>query len=596
MELVYLWVEDYKNIKKQGFNFSPRFDCKFHDKYDENNKLKDDCLLEINPKKYISIFPDNINITAIVGENGSGKSSIIEVLIKLFYSRIDKPIQKINAFLIINNKSNYVISLNKTPINNTLKEIKAVDFYNLFLNYSLEMTSFMESLKEKDQLMNFEPAKKDMGFRNLIDLDNLHYKNRKQIISIYNKLQKIDILNTFFNPKEIIVSYQHQGELLINIDSQGQYYLNIHIESLCLKLFEDDPKHDKFLREQKFTTIRDDINNLYQNYKLKELNLIYILIEMFNYEEYFNHMLIYKQIKKNLEKAYLSNGKIKDSTSIINENLKIIMNQSISKNLTKIKDALLFNNYLKSNDISNKLKDEIRIPINTNHIEAFTVEWLHIDFFEETKTFKQLSNGEQTLFMILINIFTHIKKSKAKEFNIFFDEMETTLHPKWQKKIFSELILILSKYNKQINLFLMTHSPFILSDIPKENVIFLKDGEQIQALDKKQTFGANIHTLLSDGFFMSDGLMGEFAKNKIEEIKKFYDANKDLKKEDANFNTQKIDYELKKEKFKHIQSIIGEPFLQTVIKNYLDELEILFNGKNQFLDKEIERLQSLKDK
>jgi len=24
MELVYLWVEDYKNIKRQGFNFSPR--------------------------------------------------------------------------------------------------------------------------------------------------------------------------------------------------------------------------------------------------------------------------------------------------------------------------------------------------------------------------------------------------------------------------------------------------------------------------------------------------------------------------------------------------------------------------------------------
>ena len=24
MELVYLWVEEYKNIKNQGFNFSPR--------------------------------------------------------------------------------------------------------------------------------------------------------------------------------------------------------------------------------------------------------------------------------------------------------------------------------------------------------------------------------------------------------------------------------------------------------------------------------------------------------------------------------------------------------------------------------------------
>ena len=27
MELVYLWVEKYKNIEKQEFNFSPRFEC-----------------------------------------------------------------------------------------------------------------------------------------------------------------------------------------------------------------------------------------------------------------------------------------------------------------------------------------------------------------------------------------------------------------------------------------------------------------------------------------------------------------------------------------------------------------------------------------
>ena len=29
MELVYLWVEEYKNIIGQGFNFSPRFECSY---------------------------------------------------------------------------------------------------------------------------------------------------------------------------------------------------------------------------------------------------------------------------------------------------------------------------------------------------------------------------------------------------------------------------------------------------------------------------------------------------------------------------------------------------------------------------------------
>ena len=109
-----------------------------------------------------------------------------------------------------------------------------------------------------------------------------------------------------------------------------------------------------------------------------------------------------------------------------------------------------------------------------------------------------------------------------------------------------------------------------------------------------KTFGTNIHTLLSDGFFMSDGLMGEFAKSKINEIKDFYDANKNLKKEYPNFESKKDEFEENKEYFRNIQKIIGEPFLQTIIKNYLDELEILFNGKKEFLDKEIERLKELR--
>ncbi len=35
MELVYLWVEDYKNIKKQGFNFAPRFHYEYNEKNSE---------------------------------------------------------------------------------------------------------------------------------------------------------------------------------------------------------------------------------------------------------------------------------------------------------------------------------------------------------------------------------------------------------------------------------------------------------------------------------------------------------------------------------------------------------------------------------
>ena len=83
MELIYLYIEDYKNIKNQGFNFSSKFTCK----YDEVKKT-----LQIDEKNnhIENFFGENINVTAIVGENGSGKSRILETFTKtdsnfLFY-------------------------------------------------------------------------------------------------------------------------------------------------------------------------------------------------------------------------------------------------------------------------------------------------------------------------------------------------------------------------------------------------------------------------------------------------------------------------------------------------------------------------------
>ena len=93
MELVYLWVDSYKNIRNQGFNFSPRFECEFKDgnlticdKKEKDNKCKN--------KDYIeNFFGKNINVTAIVGENGSGKSSLIIFLMKEIFKNNNECIE-----------------------------------------------------------------------------------------------------------------------------------------------------------------------------------------------------------------------------------------------------------------------------------------------------------------------------------------------------------------------------------------------------------------------------------------------------------------------------------------------------------------------
>ena len=69
----------------------------------------------------------------------------------------------------------------------------------------------------------------------------------------------------------------------------------------------------------------------------------------------------------------------------------------------------------------------------------------------------------------------------------------------------------------------------------------------------------------------------DFKSANENEIKKFYEMVKFLKsKQKRNL---KILYLFKIKKFNHIQSIIGEKFLQTIIKNYLDELEQIFDNE-----------------
>jgi polyhydroxyalkanoate synthesis regulator phasin len=128
---------------------------------------------------------------------------------------------------------------------------------------------------------------------------------------------------------------------------------------------------------------------------------------------------------------------------------------------------------------------------------------------------------------------------------------------------FLNLILnIFKNYSIKLNIILTSHSTFILSDLPKENIIFLEKGKQVYPFeDGKQTFGANIHTLLSHGFFMKEGLMGEFAKSKIDDVIKY--LNNDIKSTITTDNSAQ-----------NIINIIGEPIikreLQRMLKNKME--------------------------
>ena len=70
MELVYLWVKKYKNIENEGFNFSPKFECKYYKESKnltivDKKHIKNNTTVELDhffPKKYYPYLAISLQI------------------------------------------------------------------------------------------------------------------------------------------------------------------------------------------------------------------------------------------------------------------------------------------------------------------------------------------------------------------------------------------------------------------------------------------------------------------------------------------------------------------------------------------------------
>lgn len=177
----------------------------------------------------------------------------------------------------------------------------------------------------------------------------------------------------------------------------------------------------------------------------------------------------------------------------------------------------------------------------------FSIDFELEDLQDHKIQFGNLSSGEQQMILninaiqyhlynlqsvhdtsekiVEINNRTEIKaRVEYENINIILDEIELYYHPEMQRLLVKNLMdsfeNIRSKGEKgikSINVCFLTHSPFILSDIPSENVLRLDENINEGEAEIEETFAANINDLLANGFFM-ETLMGEFADSKITRV------------------------------------------------------------------------------
>lgn len=351
----------------------------------------------------------------------------------------------------------------------------------------------------------------------------------------------------------------------------------------------------------------DEVNRHYKNAAINYLIMKTIKIFMTypRYQEMRNNLVNSKS-----DQIDLRNDKLKDFlTKLWNDH------SHITVKLRRTLNYLRYDHIGKSKSFQiHKLATKIDTIIeqntsNSNHPAVETDEMLPppifaIDFLlydkkdvkkEHKIPFSTMSSGEKQITYILCSLYYYMlcldsahRYSKNiqsykndsnhieyEHINIIFDEIELYFHPEMQRTFISTLLHGLQqlpfKKIKSLHFMMVTHSPFVLSDIPIQNILFLeKNGQQASKKDMV-SFGANIHTMLVNNFFLKGGAMGQFAKETIKNL---------LNQVNALYIWNKI------EKDGDIKSIIDMNFqiYKSLPDEYQDSLKNKTFDKNSMVD------------
>lgn len=224
----------------------------------------------------------------------------------------------------------------------------------------------------------------------------------------------------------------------------------------------------------------------------------------------------------------------------------------------------------------------------------------------ENIMFEKLSSGEKQEIYSVSSVMYHLINVDSirstgfqkgyENVNIILEEIELYFHPDRQRRFVNTLLERIRQTQFQnvgsLGIIFVTHSPFILSDIPNSNILFLaQEGYPDPNATQLKTFGANIHDLLKNSFFLTDGSMGVFAMSKISETIQFLNyrrAEKELRQLRENEGSSAALIEAKKselaelrsgysgsmdpEKHKALIGIIAEPLIQRKLSQMYDQV------------------------
>lgn len=625
MELIYLWIKKYGNFKETDFYFQNsyqfNYDTVSHDLHINN---------ELGEKMPNNFFGKNIsNLSVIVGDNGAGKTTLLRFIMDGLTNTMDLTGPFIAGFYDESQKELKIYSHKMKIRNIKCKDTKVTPMEEGTFEDWIKRTKFVYLSNVLD-IHDYSQEKLgkvyDASVGGLLRGDYKRAVERNYIPHDANQIYNF-VNNEIY--RQINFLYQYKQEEIktdsffdmLNVLTVEIVDNNLNRERLSEVLKRELQGMYKDKSSEEMSLNEDKLNKL--------ISMVYKKIPYTGYPRWTaliaDHLVInaIKEVaepvvtsdsrQKELECLLLAYKKYNNQESIISYSKKFLerleeeLERKDSLYISRVTPYIEFLNWLENDEagmfdikIDNRWGTLVEIKLNDINKERFGAFFKHYNKTCSPFYFLNFSWGLSTGENNLLNLYSRLHSVLIQDRQIgsrgdnvvnyssmgeipctnillLIDEADLSFHPKWQIQYISRLLNILNVMFKtcKVQVIITTHSPMILSDVPKSNVIYLKNSTNDSTGEHSETFGQNVYTLFRDAFFM-DQTVGEFSNEKIQQAGTELNERVQVEIHDEMGTDDSFDLEY----YEYITGIIGEKVIRKAFEAKLQQIRKVYRTRD----------------
>ena len=545
MDLFYIYIPKYKIFEKQGFVIQPDY-CLLEEEYSEGNlklqvnKRKDFINLVTNVEDFIeknniiqngskkknaeNVF--GLKIRVIVGKNGEGKTSLLNLL------SCDRNPESLRQLLLLNSGLNIFDNSSEVECIYIFKDSEGHFAASAKCNIEVDGILYTVEIEDKEKS------------RNIGNIKNLCMNNHMEVPF----------------EKGFLSSYLENKALYDGIMGSENLFTKFKIDYWDVESFER--------RINTNLPIKDSLSSISQSINILEY---YFLVNLTNPS--FNEILLNLTVDdENGEKIkslfdddiFYDEEQDNFFDTLLNENKDLSEFDEIQGKLKEYEKTLQerIKQIVKKNNLFDSLQNKEII------FETKLDDLLYFKCFDDRnyRFLEDFSDGEQNQLRYRYELNEYLKQDNPVWW--YIDEPERSLHPEWARRFIDDYInaynsvikYLYKKGNKRVlqrnhTVLFTTHSPFILTDLTNDYIIFLSKEKRIH----ESAFLGNIGQLLVNNMFLSN-TMGEHAKQIINQLIQ-------------TLNDSKKNAYIDKTKVKLIFNEIGDEVLKNILLEQLEGYE-----------------------